>query len=109
MSQIVVRRTKSLWQDRGRAYRILVDGREVACIENDSSVEIRVLPGSHFVRAQVDWCQSPELRVEVKVDDSVALECGPNSTPFLALLYITFLRKNYLWLRRATAQPGINS
>ena len=109
MSQIVVRRTKALWQDRVRGYRILIDGREVACIENGSSVQIPVLPGTHSVRMQVDWCQSPELRVEVKAGESVALECGPNCTPLLALLYITVLRKNYIWLHPAAAQPASNS
>ncbi len=109
MSQIVVHRTKALWQDRARAYRILIDSREVACVENDSSVQIPVLPGTYSVRAQIDWCQSPEVRVEVKAGESVALECGPNATPLLAALYITFMRKNYIWLRPATAQRASNS
>lgn len=106
MSQIIVSRTNALWQDRARSYRILVDGREVACVENDSSVKISVLPGTHSVRLQVDWCQSQEVSVEVKASESIELGCGPNSTPLLALLYVTFMRKNYLWLRPAVAQPA---
>lgn len=101
MSQIVVRRTKALWQDRLRGYRVLVDGHDVASVENDSSVEIPVLPGTHSVRLQIDWCQSQEMRVEIKSGESVELVCGPNSTPLLALLYITTMRKNYIWLRPA--------
>lgn len=99
MPKIVVHRTRAMWQDVARDYRVLVDGSERARIGNGASVEIPVLPGSHSVRLQVDWCQSPELSITASEGAPVELECGPNSTPLLAIFYVTFLRKKYIWLQ----------
>lgn len=100
MPQIVVHRARAMWQDVARNYRVLVDGSERARVGNGASVEISVLPGSHSIRLQVDWCQSPELHITVGEGAPVELECGPNSTPLLALFYVTLLRKKYIWLQR---------
>ncbi len=101
MSQIVVRRAKAAWQDRGRDYRVLVNGKESARVANGSSVKIAVQPGAYSVQLKIDWCQSKEIRVSAEAGTNVQLECGPNATPLLALLYITFLRKSYIWLHPA--------
>ncbi len=39
MAKIIIRRTKTLWQDRDLDYIILVDRKEVGRIGNDSEVE----------------------------------------------------------------------
>lgn len=101
MSQIVIRRVNAAWVDRGRDYRILVDGVERASVANGSAVEIPVEPGAHSVRMKVDWCYSKELLITADADAPVLLECGPNATPILALLYTTLLRNSYLWLDHA--------
>lgn len=100
MSRIVVRRVKAAWQDRIRDYRIFVDGKEVARVANGSSAEIPVEPGTHSIRLKIDWCQSKEVRISVNAGKVAQLECGPNATPLLALLYITFLCKNYIYLHQ---------
>lgn len=111
MSEIVVRRKAALWQDRGRSYGIFIDGAEVAKVASGEEVRIPVLPGKHVVVLKIDWCKSKSVQVELQPDEVRALECGPNATPLLALLFITFLRNRYLWLRPtdnsvATAQDA---
>ncbi len=101
VAQIVVRRVKAAWVDRGRDYRILVAGVERASVANGSSIEIPVEPGPHSVRMKVDWCNSKELLVTANADAPVLLECGPNATPILAVLYTTLLRNSYMWLDHA--------
>lgn len=101
MSQIVIRRVKAAWVDRGRDYQILVDGVARASVGNDSTVEIPVEPGAHSVRMKVDWCYSRELLITADADAPVLLECGPNASPILAVLYTTILRNSYLWLDHA--------
>lgn len=107
MSEIVIRRTNAGWQDRGRNYRVVVDGKELARVANDSSVKIPIAPGNHSVRLQIDWCQSPQLHVVVTEGNPLELECGPNSTPFVALIYVTLLRKRYIWLRLAQHEAAV--
>lgn len=104
MSEIVLRRPGALWQDRARAYRIIVDGEEVGTITNKSESRITVPPGRHAVRLRIDWGASPELVVDVGAGAQYVLECGPNAHPFIAVLYITIWKNRYLWLR--DAGPG---
>jgi hypothetical protein len=103
MSEIVVRRPAALWQDRGRDYRIVVDGKDAGCVGNKGEARIAVTPGSHTVRMEIDWCRSPEVVVAVGAGTKRTLECGPNASPFLAFLYITVWKNKYLWLRDSCA------
>lgn len=98
MARIAIHRVNARWQDRFRDYRVMVDGREVARVGNDSSASVSVDPGTVDVQLQVDWCRSPTVRLDVGADETVHLECGPNANPLLALIYIVFMRDNYLWL-----------
>jgi hypothetical protein len=101
MAHLVIRRDKVAWQDRGRSYRVIVDGKELAQIANGAEMQIPVKPGKRLVQLKFDWCQSEVLEVNVETGKTLILECGPNSTPLLALVYITLFRKKYLWLRPA--------
>lgn len=99
MSELIVRRKNAPWQDRIRNYVVLVDGIEVARVANGADVAVRVEPGDHVVTMKIDWCRSKALPVSVRDGQAVVLECGPNSRPLLALLYVTILSQRYLWLR----------
>lgn len=98
MTTLLVRRAMVAWQDRVRSYRVIIDDKEVAQIANGAEVEVPVDAGKHVVQLKIDWCQSEALEVNVASGEKKILECGPNATPWLALLYITVLRKKYLWL-----------
>lgn len=99
MSEIVVSRATALWQDRGRNYRIVVDGHDAGTIGNNGEARIAVTPGRHRVHMQIDWCRSPEVEVDVGAGTERMLECGPNTNPFLSFLYVTVWKDKYLWLR----------
>lgn len=101
MSTLVVRRKKHAWQDRMRDYAVLVNGKKVASVSNGSDADITVKPGKHRVQLKIDWCGSPPIDLEVGDGQTVVVECGPNSHPLLALLYITFWKGKYIWLRNA--------
>lgn len=101
MSQIVVQRIESRWQDRMRDYRIVVNDREAVRVGNGSSAVFAVEPGRHTVHLALDWCRSRPLEVDVGPGQTVRLECGPNVKPFLALVYAVFLFRRWMWLRPA--------
>jgi hypothetical protein len=98
MAEIVIRRP-SAWGDKMRSYRIVVDGDHVGTVGENAEARIAVKPGRHTVRLKIDWCWSPPLEIDVDAGMQRTLECGPNAHPFLALVYITFLKNRYLWLR----------
>jgi len=97
---LVVRRAPMKWMDRARTYKVLVDGKQRAEIGDDSAVQIPVMPGPHVVRLTIDWCSSPDLAFDIAHGEILRLECRPNASPLLALLYITIWRRNYIRLEK---------
>lgn len=101
MTKIVVRRASALWQDRARDYFIVLNGKEVSTLSHGAAVELEVSPGRHTVGVSIDWCSSPECKVDIKLGETIILECGPNSSLLLGILYVSVWRKKYIWLRRS--------
>ncbi len=64
MASIVFHRASG-WVDRWRAYRIVVDGVDVTKLKRNQSVTIDVTAQEHVLQAQVDWCSSPVLVVDL--------------------------------------------
>ena len=97
---IRVKRSTS-YVDRIRAYRILVDGQEMARLDAGQSVDLPVVSGRHTIVAKIDWCSSPTLNVTICDGETVNFECGSNLRGlriFLAIIYVLFLRDQYLSL-----------
>jgi hypothetical protein len=97
---IRVKRSTS-YPDRIRAYRILVDGQEMARLNDGESVELPVVSGRHTIVAKIDWCSSPTLNVNIRDGETVNFECGSNLRGLRVLLgmfYVLFLRDQYLTL-----------
>jgi hypothetical protein len=97
--ELVVRRASAVWQDRYRAYKVYVDGEQRDSINADSEVHIQVAPGKHACQLRLDWCSSPILEIEVAANETKIVECGSNANPFLSVIFVTFLRKRYIWVR----------
>lgn len=99
---IRVKRSTS-YSDRIRAYRILVDGQEMARLNAGQSVDLPVVSGRHTIVAKIDWCSSPTLNVDIRDGETVNFECGSNLRGlrlFLAIIYVLFQRDQYLTLNQ---------
>ncbi len=91
------------YQDRLRAYRILVDGQEVAKISAKQSVKFSVPEGPHTIVAKIDWCSCEPVTFTASGGGALIFECGSGLTGwriFLAFYYVLFARTKYLWLRQ---------
>ena len=97
MTVLVIRRLARS-RDRDYAFRVMVDGRQRAEIADDSTVQIGLTPGEHRVTLKVKWCGSRELLFTIQPGEIVRMECRPNVSPLLALLYITLWRNDYIAL-----------
>jgi hypothetical protein len=98
MTMLVIRRLDFPLVDQGRQYRVFVDGQQKAQIANDSTVQIGVMPGEHRVELRIDWCRSPEVTFRIEHGAIARMECKPNASLWLALLYITVWRHKYIAL-----------
>ncbi|MES2018345.1 MAG: hypothetical protein V4484_17795 [Pseudomonadota bacterium] len=108
MTELIIRRQQASWQDRMRNYAVLIDGQKAAEIANGAEVRIPVSAGSHVVQLKIDWCRSNALEIVVGENGETIVECGPNGTPILALLYITLWRGKYLWLKAVASVPHVS-
>ena len=91
----------SYWSDMARAYKIFIDGVHRGNVKYGETVDFSVENGLHEVCAKIDWCRSSSLFVEVS-NSTVNIEVGPSAIGWrrwVGLVYATFLRHKYLWLR----------
>ena len=68
---LVIERPDGRWVDRGRRYRILVDGNEVGVVARGGSLRLELAPGTHKLRAAIDWAGSPEVAFALPVGGEV--------------------------------------
>jgi hypothetical protein len=76
-----VHRSEDDARDRGRRYRIEIDGTRVGTLGRGETAKYRVAPGSHTVRARIDWTGSPALRVDVSPDALTRVVVAPAGLP----------------------------
>jgi hypothetical protein len=84
-------------RDLVRAYRIEVDGVAVGKVRRGGEITVAVAPGSHRVRAALDWSGSPELDVGVAPGHTVRLIVEPGGEP--GQVHQAFTKKGWLSLR----------
>jgi hypothetical protein len=97
---IHVHRRANAYQDRARAYKVMLDGEEVGRVKRGESVSFDAAPGGHQLQLKIDWATSEPLDVQVAGGQDLNFECWPNSSPLTALYWITFGRKRYIGLEQ---------
>lgn len=84
-----------------RAYKIIVDGRQVGTIRRGKEFSFGVAPGQHSIWLRIDWAESNKLDF-VSDGSSLELECGSNFSgwrAFLGVKHAVSSGPGYLWLR----------
>ena len=99
MARIEIWRERE-FKDSLRAYQIELDGKVVEKINSGEIIGLDVQPGQHRLRLKIDWCSSPYVDYEIQLGQTIKFQCGSNAKSLLVLIYITFLRNKYLWLKR---------
>ena len=94
---------KHAFMDLFRAYKVLLDGKEVSRIRNGKQIEVDVSPGIHLMQLKIDWCYSNEVEFELKNNqDLLEFECGNNyagKRVFRGVLNTMGSGGHYLWLK----------
>ena len=91
------------YRDKLRSYKIMIDGNcydEIKCGEIKN---INLDPGNHTIYLKIDWCRSNKIEFTISENETVEFECGNSMNKWrilLAILYITFFKNKYLWIRK---------
>lgn len=75
MAIINVQRAQS-YTNRWRDYEILIDGEAVGTISPNETKAFNVAKGQHTITAQIDWCSSPDLIVELDENQTQTIHVG---------------------------------
>jgi hypothetical protein len=59
--KIIVRRDSG-WSDSIRAYKLHLDGVQVAKISDGQTIELEACPGEHTLQASIDWHKTSLLK-----------------------------------------------
>ena len=101
-ASLTVRRATS-YADRFRAYKVTIDGTVVGKLRAADSLTTDISPGRHSIAVGIDWCSSSPIEFDAHPGEQVTFKCGSSMTGLrilLALFYISFAPKQYLWLER---------
>jgi hypothetical protein len=88
----------SLYVDRIRSYRIMLDGKNIGKIGNNGTLEIAAPAGSIIIEARIDWARSEPLIIETVPHQTVEIEVRNHWGAARGLWAITFGRGSYLLL-----------
>ena len=77
MGSLLVRRLAYRWQDRFRAYVVLIDDRAVGKLKRGESARFELSPGPHTVQVAIDWKRSAAF--DISGEARLAFLCGPRS------------------------------
>ena len=89
------------YKDKIRAYKIVLDGKVTGEIKEGQEISLDTPKGPHQLYLKIDWCMSNKIDFDIKNDETINFECGNNTKFGMALLYVTVLRKQYLWLKKS--------
>jgi hypothetical protein len=97
-ASIKITRDPAVWRDRGRAYKVLIDGVQAGAVRHGETFVASVDPGTHSVRLKIDWTGSQEVQVTVAPGDTASLVCAAGGSSWTALLD-ALSRRPYISLR----------
>jgi len=75
VGSLLVRRLGNGWQDRFRAYVVLIDNGAVGKLKRGESARFELSPGPHTVQVAIDWKRSAAF--DVSGEERLAFLCGP--------------------------------
>lgn len=92
MATIRIKRTNE-YSNLLRDYKIFIDGQQVGTIANGETKDFSTTVGQHTVTAKIDWCSSPDVSIDVKENQTIALNVYGLKTPIEFLVHIYYLTK----------------
>lgn len=90
------------YADLFRAYKIILDGKAVAKIQNGQQLKLEAPRGKHQIYLKLDWCRSNVLEFELG-EREMTFDCGSSLREWrllLSWLYAAVFYREYMWIRQ---------
>jgi hypothetical protein len=91
-------------RDLWRGYRVMIDGDQVAVLNEGETRELTVLPGTHELWIKLDWTRSPKIELDLAEASRTYLECRAGGSPWMVPIDSWFRPTRYIEL----TGPGPN-
>lgn len=92
------------YADRIRSYKIMIDGRYYADIENGETRRIDINPGYHMIHLTIDGGRSNRVDFHISEGETIKFQCGNPVKGWriiFAIFYLLFRSKDkYLYIIR---------
>lgn len=92
-----LRRERSAWRDRARAYEVLLDGHRIGEVGNGREFTTAVEPGKHSIRLRLDWTGSPTLEFEIEPGETARFICSA-AEEFMLLSLVKSIWRRDAWI-----------
>lgn len=102
MALIEVQRVSGGFTEHLNPFKIVIDGEVLGQLGPGESWAFQVAPGSHEVFAELNWCRSEKVDVQLKEDQKVTFRCATRASLLTDLYWATFGRRRYLRLTEVT-------
>jgi hypothetical protein len=89
-------------RDLWRAYRVMVDGNQLAVLNEGETRELTLSPGGHEIWIKLDWTRSPKVRLDLAEASRTYLRCRAGGNPWMVLIDAPFRPTRYIEL----TEPG---
>lgn len=63
------------YDDSFRKYKFFLNGKKVGEISEGETFLLSVEPGDHEIFLKIDWCRSPNMRVNIAEKETVEMAC----------------------------------
>jgi hypothetical protein len=103
MATVRIRRDTSPFNDRLRAYRVVVDSRELGRLGWAQTIDLPVELGAHQLCVRIDWTGSPTVPFSISAGEVAEFVCRsrrPALWGTLAVIQSIWRRDNWLTLQR---------
>lgn len=89
MAKIKIKRS-SEYNNKMRAIKILVDGKQIGTIADGEMKEFITSEGHHKIQAKIDWCGSPEILFDINNSETkyFKIESFGQKNKFINSIYL---------------------
>lgn len=91
---------KTGYIDKRRSYTVILDNNYLGKIDHGETTSYEVSQGKHTIYLKIDWCRSNKIDFYILEKQSIEFDCGNCIKGWIILIYITFLKNKYLWIKR---------
>lgn len=90
------------YTDKIRKYKVIIDDEQVDTLKDGETKCFEMPEGEHTIYLKIDWCRSNKVKFSINKDEIIEFDCDSSLRSwriFLNLIYITFLKNKYIWLK----------